>query len=91
MNLWKWRTIANWSFYAGVCVMFSSLIFFNRNSLACAVLGLGFLLVVIYCLVCRHFWRCPHCGKGLPLRKGSVEKQGVCPFCGNDLRDRGVM
>lgn len=64
MNLWKWRTIANWSFYAGVCVMFSSLLFFNRNSLACAVLGLGFLLVVIYCLVCRRFWLLP------PLRKG---------------------
>ena len=82
MNLWKWRTIANWSFYAGVCVMFSSLLFFNRNSLACAVLGLGFLLVVIYCLVCRRFWRCPHCRKRLP---GKISRNESCPYCGRSL------
>ena len=54
-------------------------------------LWIGLLMAALGILLICIAGRCPHCGKGLPLRKGSVEKQGVCPFCGNDLRDRGVM
>ena len=28
------------------------------------------------------FWRCPHCGMGLPTREGNIQ---YCPHCGGKL------
>ena len=55
----------------------------DLNSIVQMVLYvLGFLLFVIGLAIEYRFWRCPFCGKQLPMRGGSLE---FCSACGAKL------
>jgi DNA-directed RNA polymerase subunit RPC12/RpoP len=44
--------------------------------------GVGWVLFVIGLIIEYRFWRCPYCGKQLPMRGGSLE---FCSACGAKL------
>ena len=42
----------------------------------------GVALILVGGVIVLLFWRCPHCGMGLPTREGNIR---YCPHCGGKL------
>lgn len=68
-----------WVFYgAGFLLLLLGMI----GSQEMILTAVGVALILVGGVIVLLFWRCPHCGMGLPSREGNIQ---YCPHCGGKL------
>lgn len=55
------------------------------DPLVLALLGVFLALCVSSLTISVKYWKCPHCGQWLELKKGEADKTGRCPRCKKEL------
>ena len=55
------------------------------DPLVLGLLGIFLVLAIWSVSISVRYWKCPHCGHWLELKKGSADQTGICPKCGQKL------
>lgn len=82
MSKRKIKLIAQILLYIGATILALTAILNIENNY---IFMIGIVLVVSYLLLLIIFWKCPHCGKQLPLGTGSIKGLKRCPKCQQEL------
>jgi len=67
---------------AGIVVIFLRFILPGLAEMGAVVIIVGLALAAIGFILGLVFFKCPHCGRHMPLRSGLPTK---CPHCGKEL------
>lgn len=81
MNFRKSRKVERILYAIGLPLVFLSL-GFRRPVVVFSLLSVGAVIVITAFYIVLRFWRCPHCGRGLPVRATDITH---CPYCGKEL------
>lgn len=81
---WKnCRTRSTYLFCVGLLLLFAGLWLWERGmykSLMIVLWAAGGLVLAVRLWITFHFWKCPNCGRRLPLR-ATAETITRCPSC----------